>query len=249
MPYYKKRTNKRKPKAKPSGTLAKASSSMYRKQNRGFKGGLFRMSVRADPFPATKYCRLVYGGVYTLTVGSTGFVGTEQVFRLNSIHDPDVISGVNHQPYGHDELATIYKQYKVYGCKVDIIFSDPSSDSVACLVRVVPPNVSASMAGAYPSIEAESPMTVMKTVNNTGSQKVRISQYIPMSRAIGITPLQFKVSTGSPYSAVFGTNPVDSPTLRIGAASNRSEASVTITAQVRLTYYTQCYERHRLTTS
>lgn len=200
------------------------------------------MSVRADPFPVTKYCRLIFGSTYTLSVGAAGVLGTERVFNLNSIHQPE--SGAGHQPYGHDQLALLYKQYKVLGVKIDLVFSDPTDDSVACVARLVPPNVVAGLTGNNPTYMAEAPFTIMKMLNDSGSQKTYFSQYVPMSRVLGITPLQFKTHVGTPYSALFGTNPTDLPTLRVAAASVRSIDTSTVILRVRLTYYTMCYERH-----
>lgn len=224
-----------------------AKVASYSTRNRTLRGGLYKLSTGADPFPNTKFCRLVWGGVYTLTVGaSVKQIGSNQVFNLNSLHTP--VSG-GHQPYGHDELATLYRQYKVYGVKVDIVFSDPSADGLACCIRFVPPKVSADMAGEFPAIAAESPMTVCKFLNTTGTQQTRYSQYLPISTICGITPLQFKASVGAPYSAVFGTNPADMPTLRVGVASLNTSTTATVECRVTLTYYAQIYERQRLASS
>lgn len=254
MPYsIKRRTYRRKPAtykrksySKPKATPARRA---YRRQNGAFAKGasMFRMSVGADPFPVTKYARLVFTGNYTLTAGDAGVLGPVNTFYLNSIHQPG--GAGSHQPYGHDELALIYKHYKVNGCKIDLLFIDPSIDGMCVCARIVPPNVSAAITGQFPSFASESPMTVVKYVNNSGKQVTRLSQYVPMSRAIGITPLQFKSSTGLNYSALFGTNPTDMPTLLVAAANIRGYIDPTIVCQVRLTYFCQFYERQRLSTS
>jgi len=40
----------------------------------------------------------------------------EYVFKANSLFDPD-LTGVGHQPTYFDQLAAIYSQYCVLGCK------------------------------------------------------------------------------------------------------------------------------------
>lgn len=42
-----------------------------------------------------------------------------QVYRGNSIHDPD-FTGIGHQPLGHDEWATLYNRYRVISSKITI---------------------------------------------------------------------------------------------------------------------------------
>lgn len=251
MPYYKrKRYVPKKPAPKPRKTYTKLTRRVYRKKPpTGFGGGMYRLSTKADPFPARKFCKLVYSANYTLSANaSLGIFGTEHVFSLNSIHDPDQTSSTNTQPYGHDELALLYKQYKVNAVKIDLLWSDPSADGQYVACRIIPPQVASSLTGGFPGIESERPMTVMKALNNTGSQKTMMSFFIPMAKAIGITPLQFKASSGAPYSAVFGSSPADQPRLAV-ATANRGTTSATVYLTARLTYYTQCYERHVLATS
>lgn len=45
--------------------------------------------------------------------------GSQQIYThsCNNIFDPN-LSGVGHQPYGHDQYATYYNQYQVLGAKI-----------------------------------------------------------------------------------------------------------------------------------
>lgn len=251
MPYkqrYKRKTYKAKPTGKSNRAPMSKARQAYRKQNRGF--GLNRLSIRSDPFPLTKFCRLVYSGTYSLTTGAAGSLGSEQVFRLNSLYDPDFTS-IGHQPRGHDSLALLYKQYKVYGVHVDLEMLDPTADGIHVVGQVLTPQNSgaASIAGQSGSVVAENPFTFIRNINNSGSQRVRYKQYLPMSRLVGCTPLQFKATIASPFTATFGTNPTDVPLLRLASGSARGNAGDTVLVQVRLTYYTMCYERIPLSES
>ena len=63
-----------------------------------------------DPFPAVEKYQLRYSQTVTINPG----IGTCGVykFRANSIFDPDY-TGIGHQPYGHDNLESIYQHYTV----------------------------------------------------------------------------------------------------------------------------------------
>lgn len=50
-------------------------------------------------------------------------------FRLNGLFDPN-FSGIGHQPYGYDTLATIYNRYRVISCSYTISGVDQSGQYV-----------------------------------------------------------------------------------------------------------------------
>lgn len=64
-----------------------------------------------DPFPAKIQAKLRYTTTKALPVTISGTV-SPYIFSANGIFDPDV-SGLGHQPYGHDTYQTIYNHYSV----------------------------------------------------------------------------------------------------------------------------------------
>lgn len=78
-------------------------------------------------FPSSLVTTLRYADVYTLT--STTQAVAKQVFRMNSLFDPD-FTGTGHQPYYFDQIAAIYGGYCVLGAKLKAIFS-PITDAIA----------------------------------------------------------------------------------------------------------------------
>jgi len=55
-------------------------------------------------------------------------------FNLNSVYDPNR-TGIGHQPYGFDTLATMYNRYRVIGCSWAINgYNTGSAIRIGCLV-------------------------------------------------------------------------------------------------------------------
>ena len=69
-------------------------------------------SIYFDPFPSMMRNKLKYCANVIITTVNGSDDGVPHYFSCNGIHDPDV-SGVGHQPYGHDTLASLYNHYSV----------------------------------------------------------------------------------------------------------------------------------------
>jgi len=78
-------------------------------------------------FPDSLVVRLKYNEVYTLT--STAGSIAKQVFRANSLFDPD-FTNVGHQPMYYDQLSALYANYTVLGSKIRVLFS-PIADAIS----------------------------------------------------------------------------------------------------------------------
>jgi len=71
--------------------------------------------------PQGKIVKMPYFHNRSVTGGTAG-VHELQVYRLNSIYDPDLTNVLGGQPLTHDEFATFYGQYQVVGAKVTTTF-------------------------------------------------------------------------------------------------------------------------------
>lgn len=204
--------------------------------------GVFRQYNDVDPFPPSQVVKFTYTQTVPLTSGTGGIYGTEQAYRLNSLYDPD-LTGVGHQPYGHDQMALIYRQYKVVGVNIKINWTAPDAQGMLCAACITNPNDTYSTSGKGADDLAEKPMCHVKSISNSGSQKMEWRQYMPMSELVGVTKSQFRNSTGTPYCALFGTNPSDMPLLRLNVANLYGNAGQKVYARTTITYYTQVFER------
>ncbi len=85
--------------------------------------------------------KLAYGDAFGLAAHAslTSYTGSEYVFRLNSLYDPD-LTGTGHQPYGFDQFAALYSRYKVDRVHIDVLFTTPGgSYDMACMCSIQPP--------------------------------------------------------------------------------------------------------------
>jgi len=129
-----------------------------------------------DPFPAVEKYQMRYSQTITINPG-IGACGVYK-FRANSIFDPDY-TGIGHQPYGHDNLESIYQHYTVdsstitvtptvgvagvWGIQVD----DNSNFSTAGFDRAV--ESQATSVCVTGSTNGQSPQTLKKSYNRFSS--------------------------------------------------------------------------------
>ncbi len=203
--------------------------------------GPVSLSVRGDPFPLRFRSTLRYCQAVTLTAGAAGVFGTEQVFRLNSLYDPD-LTGTGHQPYGFDTLATLYYKYKVLAVRVSLKVSDPSADGIQFAAHFQAPDVTYTVTGTLPDVNMEKPGMLIRDINNTGSQVVNFTQRWLMHTLCGITPLEFAGNTDE-YAAATSASPVKTPFVRCAIAALDGSSTPTVRLQCCLEFETEFFER------
>jgi len=205
------------------------------------------MAPLSDPFPIRWNRTLRYSQLLTLTAGASGLFGTEQIFRLNSLFDPD-LTGVGHQPYGYDSLAALYYRYKVNAVRVCLRFSDPSADGVMCAAQFQAPSVTQTVTNADVGAVMERSGVWTHNLNNTGEQAIVLDQYFPMHVLAGVTPMQF-TSNLEDYQALCTTSPVRTPNLRIAIAALDGSSTPTVRLEATLMFYSTFFERIGLSQS
>ncbi len=199
-----------------------------------------------SPFAPIMNVEMVYSEVAQLKSG-VGGVFTSQIYRANDMFDP-YFTGVGHQPYGRDTLATLYNKYKVLGVKVELTFTDPKEDGIACALMTSSPNEPISLAGLTVSQAQEKPNVTIKFLNNTGNQITKINHSYPMHRLAQITPLQFKANIDT-YAGLSSASPDQTPYIRVGVADVNDNINSECMCLIKFTYYTQWYDRKILSSS
>lgn len=236
MPYARKKTVvRRRAPARPKRTIKRKP----RPTNR--PSGPFRNINTSDPFPSKKSFKFHYAENHLLTTGALGVCGSEQVYRCNSLFDPDFAVG-GHQPYGYDQTSNLYRKYKVNAISVQLTWTDPSVDGMVVAAMFQPPNGAFTLNGKVPSQIREQPMSVTRSINNSGKQSGSFKQYFPISSLSGLTNLQFKADVDL-FTADVGANPAAFPLFRFAAADDRGVAGSTIVVKTKIIYYATLYER------
>ncbi len=234
------RTNKRRPARKPRQKRVKRVSKRGR-THRNQMSGPFHAYVVGDPFKPFMMTKLHYSETFTFTTGTSGVYGVEQIMRLNSLFDPN-FTGIGHQPYGTDQLALLYRRYKIHAVQLTLIWTDPTNDGTVVAAQLQPPFGTFTLAGKAIDVVKEQPMSVTRIINNTGSQTRIIKQYIPLHTVAGLSSLQYKADM-TDFSAPFSASPAQVPLLRFSAASARGLTGATILCRCEMIFFTQVYDR------
>lgn len=98
------------------------SSVMTRRQS-GYNYGRPRVQL-GTLIPSKMRIKMPY--VTVVNLDTAGFA--EEMFRLDSVYDPEVIAG-GHQPRMMDQMVQWYLSYKVAGCRVRLMVANIVADS------------------------------------------------------------------------------------------------------------------------
>lgn len=200
--------------------------------------------VKSDPFPTRLHARCKYATTGSLSTNATATqLGSDITFRLNSIWDPYYPTGGS-TVVGHSNFTALYNRYIVNGAKVEIVFTDPTSDGMTCFASL---NQTNTLSGLYEKGALEQALVYSNQINNTGSQKNRMVFYIRPWSLVGLTKLEW-LSNKTIHSSAMTTNPSQDLLLRINCACTTGGVQ-NIQYKIRILYYTEFFERRQLYSS
>lgn len=181
-----------------------------------------KMSVKLD------YAGTVY--LYSAAVDTY-----EYVFRGNSIFDPD-FTGVGHQPYAHDQWATLYQRYRVKSSNIKMQFASASGITSPIHCCIVATNDSASMASF--SLAAEMPGAVTGIISSpTGNGVCELSLSTTAKGMKGSAAL----TKDKEMEATFGSSPAIAWYYHV-LVYQPGTASVGVRSFAKITYTTDIYD-------
>jgi hypothetical protein len=197
-----------------------------------------------SPMPDRFYTSLNYNQLNAITTAGIG-VPSLQSFRINSIFDPD-LTGVGHQPLGHDEFTPFYTKYTVTGVRYTVTFSNQSTTDYADVAVVLRPNTNGYglMSTVLESSYCRS--AVIGPETGTGNIK-KISGAITVAKIRGVP--ESKVINDNDYSALIGATPALQPTLQIYVENQNTAVAITVNVRTDITYFVQLFDRRVITQS
>lgn len=178
-------------------------------------------SKSLKPFPPRTICKLKYADQQGLTT-AVGNVPVAQLYNLNSLFDPDR-TGAGHQPYGFDQLATIYGRYRVFKVSYRVIFRSVVATDRG-MVGVALKNDATTLAGVNASLIQEYPRTRFKELDTTRGTTFVGHIYLPSLN--GSSPAVYKADDR--FQALVNASPTELMTLQNFYVNNISSGSVFI---------------------
>lgn len=159
------------------------------------------VNTSLQPISQRYICKMKYAEDVT-TDGLTGMYR----FNLNSIFDPNR-TGVGHQPYGFDQLATLYNRYRVIACGWRI--TSPSSTANR-QVGAIPSNESISF-GTMAELKENPRAKYVTQMLGGDPQLIRSKVYLPS--LVGRSKSQYMADDR--YQAETNSNPGELAILNI----------------------------------
>jgi len=186
---------------------------------------------------------LRYAQTKTYTTGSAGVAGTENAFSLNSLYDPD-ITGVGHQPYGFDQMASLYSNYIVESVSIQARFVTIGGSADVCCILALTGQYPVSTTGITVDAAVEKAGITTKTLTASGVNRTAIIDVprVPIHRTLGLTRAQYENELNT-YGAAVSSSPSTQSIVRINVASYNGTASEDATCQVTIVYHAKFFNR------
>jgi hypothetical protein len=159
-------------------------------------------------------------------------VGTQSLFRLNSIFDPNSAVG-GHQPYGYDQLAALYNRYRVLRTKWKVTFGNQSGSYDICVVPVNGALAAPVTTNTTFETACEVPYAYQKVQGGGGAPTVIISNEMPLNKLGGVKLSEYL--DDDRFEAQIGANPAEVINLVI-ATYNGTAATIVASYTVELWY-------------
>jgi len=211
---------------------SKRPARRHRKGRKGYKTNNNLRSL--NPIAQRYICKLKYAE--TVQTDANG----RFVFNLNAINDPNR-TGAGHQPYGHDQLATLYNRYRVISAAYRILA--PSTSAVIQLAAV-PSNVVLTLNNVA---EAKEQPRGRYMTSVPGGQVVPVTGKVYMPSLTGRTKTQYM--SDDRYQAEFGSAPLELMVLNLMTTNFADATLASQYLNVEIVYTVECFDINNLVQS
>lgn len=203
-----------------------------------------RQFKATQPIPPWKSFSLRYAEAFPaagLSVGVAGVGGTELLYGLNSLFDPNQ-SGVGHQPYYYDQMVNCgYQRYRVDRVEVKITVSNPNNTDTGLMVQVDAWNGSAgTLTGVSWNTGKERPNTTW--VKPVASESLRELIFeINCAEVQGMTQAEYEASDS--FNAQVTASPARIPYLRLSPMNIAGGNNGTLWGSVEMVFHGKFFDR------
>lgn len=177
--------------------------------------------------------------IYIGTLSLSGLNYAENIFRMNSLFDPD-FSGAGAQPLGFDQWAAFYTRYRVLRAKAKVMFAAPTS-LTECSVGLIP-NLVNTIDVSGPSVYAE-PNARYSIFSTNGGWKPELEVDMRMEKLFGVNAQQFGEEG---YSALTSANPLNVAWLHVRCETVSGGLSGSVSYILTIDYDVEFYQRVEL---
>lgn len=246
---------RRKYKRKPRTTTRKVTykrKSTRRNNAPNRQSALARQPIPArqvgrNPFNPAFMVRLHYNttrklrGNNTVAVsGGTPALAGMHEYKLNSLYDPDA-TGTGGQPYQFDQLAAIYRGYRVYGAKIVVTFTNPTADGMYVGIFLKPSSEGFTTSAKTLEYLREIGRSKTRPINNSGSQIVRFSEYIPVATVFSLPKKEIAIDAS--FAAPINADPLNTVRLQVYCLHTEFQEYPTVNFDISITFYAKMFDR------
>lgn len=208
-------------------------------------GGTRGTSLRAnnfhafDPLPFTLRSTFRYVSYGTISTGTLQTVN-QITYRMNSPYDPYYLAGGS-SAQQWAVATSYYSFYQVHGCRVRVVFYDPSGDGVQVGVHAITSGYDALTSSTALDSVLASQNTRMKTIMNSGTQTATFNyKFKPWEWCCNSS---IKYFSDDNYSAQVSAVPANDLALFQIFAINGNATNVTLNYTITIDYDTKLWGR------
>lgn len=218
--------NNRRPRRR---TYKRKGKKGYKKGGRLRGYGTTRSNTINGPLAMRQIVKLRYSEDVNISAG----IGLGSYdFRANSIFDPN-LTGVGHQPIGHDQWAVFYDHYVVLGAKIRVTLTQSATGAIdTCFFSLALQDTTNTMTSQTQI--REQPRTAWTLIQTpyAGNASRTLSKKFSAKRFFGSK----SVVTWDKLGAQMGANPTEDAIFRVFFQNMTGTSSISLIANVVIDY-------------
>jgi len=197
--------------------------------------GRIPRTVNMGPIPDSMWIKLKYSDRFTVSGNPAGV----HVFRLNSLHQPDLTKAGSHQPLYYDQIVNtlegngLFHKYMATEFSYHLEAQNQGSEAVQVIVCPTTHNNAFSVSDDIDAL-CEAPYAQCRVLTQANESLVKMGGVIDIKKLEGVNTLDH-----SNYQATYGQNPAFTPLLNIYCA-RLDESANAIDVDFSITCYFKC---------